>query len=287
MGSGGGGGGSTTDGNYGGGGGGGGAGGGSIILRAFEGITITATGSVLAQGAGGGQFGAPTFTSFFGGGGAGGGIILDSCSTITINGTVDNRGRAGNTLGVGNGGTLKLFYQDGVISPGSVQTGRLFDAGLDSSGQVCNAPPGVPDIITPLDEDTSVKQSSGDVFILFAWTPTTDPEGGPVTYTIEIAKDGGFTDIEKVVTGIGDSEAVQVLTISGLPVTKYWHVKAVDAQGQDSDFSKSAFFRMTLDDGINHGGGDCNISAGVAPGALIPGIFAAVLMAFGLARRRR
>jgi hypothetical protein len=152
---------------------------------------------------------------------------------------------------------------------------------------VCNAPPGIPDIITPLDTDTPVKQASGDVFILFAWTPTSDPEGGPVTYTIEIAKDGGFTDIEKVVTGIGDSEAVQVLTISGLPVTKYWHVKAVDAQGQDSDFSKSAFFRMTLDDGIVHAAGDCNISAGVAPGALIPGIFAAVLMAFGLARRRR
>jgi hypothetical protein len=242
---------------------------------------------VVSQGSGGGQFGQPTFSGNFGGGGAGGGIILDSCTDITIAGNVDNRGRGANTLSATNGGTLKLFHQDAVLSTGTVQTGRLFDGGPDSSGQNCNAPPNIPTIISPLDGDVSVKSASGDVFMTFVWSLSTDPEGFSVTYEVEIAKDAAFINIEKSVTGITDTQAVMVLTISSLPVTKYWHVRARDLQGQESDWSEHSTIRLVLDDGINHGGGDCNISVGASPGVLMPAVFGAILLAFGLGLRRR
>jgi hypothetical protein len=267
------------------GGGGGGGGGGRIWLRAFVSLTITSTGSVLSQGSGGGQFGAPTFQSNFGGGGAGGGIMLDCCSDITIAGTVDNRGRLANTLSTTNGGTLKLFHQDNVNNTGTVQTGRLYDGGQDSSSQLCNAAPSIPSIISPLDEDVSVK-NFGDVFIGFVWTESTDPEGSSVTYEVDIANVATFSTIEKSSTGITGTTSAQVITVSSLPVVKYWRVRARDAQGRESAWSSTSTIRLVLDDGINHGGGDCTISAGVGPGALMPAIFCAALLAFGLARRR-
>ena len=186
-----------------------------------------------------------------------------------------------------NGGTLKLLHEDGVFTTGTVQTGRLFDAGADSSGQLCNIPPSVPQIISPLDTDVPVKQTAGDVFILFLWTPSTDPEGSTVTYETEISLNALFNPVEASVTGITSTDVVQVVTISNLPAFRFWHVRARDKEGRESAWSPTSSIRLVLDDGKNHGAGDCNISAGLAPGLLMPALFGAALMAFGFARRRR
>jgi hypothetical protein len=204
-----------------------------------------------------------------------------------VAGTVDNRGRLANTLSTTNGGTLKIFREKLFLNTGTVNTGRLFDGGEDSSGQVCNQAPNIPSPLSPLDGDVPVKQPSGDVFLRFVWSESTDPEGGAVTYDIQIARDALFNDIEKFTTGITGTETQQTISIVGLPLTRYWRVRALDPQGQDSDWSNGIAMRLVLDDGINHGGGDCNISAGAVPGTVIPALFGAALMAFGFFRRRR
>jgi len=286
IGSGGGGGGSTTNGSYGGGGGGGGAGGGRIILKAYVSLTVSASGNIQSQGSGGGQFGGPTFQSNFGGGGAGGGIILDCCTVIVVAGTINNQGRNANTLSSTNGGTVKFFYQNGLQVTGTVLTGRLFDGGADSSAQNCNAEPSTPTIIGPKDVDVSSNSDSGDAAFIFQWTVSIDPEGSSVTYEVDIARDAIFTDIEKSVVGIPTNETDQTVTLTGLPVTKYWRVRARDLQGQEGQWSSPAKFQIVLDDGKNHGAGDCSISVGSAGVWLASSVLGLALLAFGLGRRR-
>ena len=279
---------SSTNGGLGGGGGGGGAGGGMIILRGFDSLTIAAGASVLSQGSGGAQYGGPSFASLFGGGGSGGGIILDSCTTINIAGSVDNRGRLANTLSTTNGGTLKLFHEDGVTNTGSVQTGRLFDAGQDSSGQVCNLAPSIPNILSPLDTDVPVKNATGSVIVNFLYTTSVDPEGSSVTYEIDVADNAMFTGAGVIhSTGITNTTSQQTIVISGLPAFRFWRVRSRDQQGRESPFSTTSSIRLILDDGIDHGGGDCQISAAGLPGVWMPSLLGAALLAFALRRRRR
>ncbi|HTF56857.1 MAG TPA: hypothetical protein VK661_06460, partial [Planctomycetota bacterium] len=273
-------------GGYGGGGGGGGAGGGRIYLKGKVNLSISSTGSVLSQGSGGGQFGGPTFGSNYGGGGAGGGILLDCCTTITVAGTSNNQGRNANTLANANGGTVKFFYQDALQVTGTVQTGRLYDGGADSSGLNCNAPPTIPNIVAPNQVDVGVSVTGGEASITFQYTASTDPEGSSVTYEIDIAPDGTFTTIEKSVTGIQGTETTQLVSVPGLPLPKYWRVRARDLQGQESAWSSNATFRLVLEDGINHGAGDCSISVGAAGAWLASALLGIALLGFGLGRRR-
>jgi hypothetical protein len=287
IGSGGGGGGSTTSGSYGGGGGGGGAGGGRIWLRAYTALTITASGSVVSQGSGGGQFGGPTFSSSYGGGGSGGGILLDSCTSITVAGTVDNRGRQANTLATANGGTVKLLYHDSVSVSGSIQTGRLFDAGPDSSSLQCNAEPTTPVLISPHAVDVGVPTPTGAASIGFLWTQCFDPEGFSITYELELAKDALFTDIEASQVDLSINETSQVIFLTGLPATKFWRVRARDLQGQEGAWSTTGTFRVVLDDGVNHGAKDCSISVGAMGVWLAPALLGFGLIGFGLRRRRK
>ncbi|MFM7202590.1 MAG: MopE-related protein [Myxococcota bacterium] len=115
-------------------GGGGGAGGGSILLYAYNTLTIGSNARVLANGAGGGggaydSGGASQGAQ--GGAGAGGGVLLEA-RTLAISGTPGGRiSSRGGSASTSNGGTIKLFY--GTLT-GSKPTasGRVYDAGAGS-----------------------------------------------------------------------------------------------------------------------------------------------------------
>jgi MYXO-CTERM domain-containing protein len=64
-------------------------------------------------------------------------------------------------------------------------------------------------------------------------------------------------------------------------------VAAIDQAGNQSLYTLPTSFIVTVDDHVNHGAGDCNISVGSVAGPLIPALFSAALLAFGLGRRRR
>ena len=181
---------------------------------------------------------------------------------------------------------MKFFYQNGLNVTGTVLTGRLLDGGADSSAQNCNAEPTIPTIIGPKDVDVGASSDSGDVPILFQWTVSTDPEGSSVSYELDIARDAIFTDIEKSIVGIPTNESDQTITLTGLPVTKYWRVRARDFEGQEGQWSSPAKFQIVLDDGKNHGAGDCSISVGMAGVWISSALLGIGLLAFGLGRRR-
>jgi len=117
------------------GGGGGAAGGGAISLYAVDALTLSATGSLRANGAGGGGGGRDNgggATSYAGGPGAGGTLVLEA-NTLTVQATGETFSARGGDGQTTNGGTIKLFY--GTFSgtlPDSANAGRVYDAGTSS-----------------------------------------------------------------------------------------------------------------------------------------------------------
>ena len=100
-------------------------------------------------------------------------------------------------------------------------------------------------------------------------------------------------------TNSGNLATIDMVNVPEGPY--HWQVRTVDPLGFKSPWvsfgnNSEIVADVVVDhdipppavaDVVNHGAGDCNISAAAAPGTLIPGILAAALMAFGLARRRR
>lgn len=82
----------------------GGSGGGLVVIHAQGDITVSATGSVLANGGNGGAV-TGGMEAGAGGGGAGGGVLMFSAGSIVLNGAVQaNEGAGGTSTGTGNGG---------------------------------------------------------------------------------------------------------------------------------------------------------------------------------------
>jgi len=73
------------------------------------------------------------------------------------------------------------------------------------------------------------------------------------------------------------------LAISAQPY--FWHVAAIDQAGNQGPYILPISFIVKFEDGINHGGGDCNISASGSPGNLLV-VFAALAILAALFRRR-
>jgi hypothetical protein len=143
-------------------------------------------------------------------------------------------------------------------------------------------PPSVPSPISPVEgAGVGVPPPAGDV--LLQWTPSTDVgPPGPISYRVRVSASPGFatTLADDVVTL---PEHRVTLQIAAFPY--FWQVAAIDQSGNQSAFFPAVSFLVIFDDGVNHGGGDCNISAGASPGNVLV-VFAALAILAALFRRR-
>ncbi|MGQ9583725.1 MAG: OmpL47-type beta-barrel domain-containing protein, partial [Thermoplasmatota archaeon] len=210
LGSGGGGSGTSTSGGYGGGGGGGGAGGGAITIVSDGDVVVR--GTISTRGGGGGQGGSGGVTTAGrGGGGAGGGVAI-SCVKLTVSGTVDARGRDGDTLSETNGGTVKMFYAEKNIS-GTISAGR----------KLINGKPRMTGLVSPENNTGTVPKPT------FKWSKAEDPDGDDVTYHIQVSASRDMSDPLLDVKEIADTQYTS--TVSFIGVEFFWRVRASDAYG--------------------------------------------------------
>jgi MYXO-CTERM domain-containing protein len=145
-----------------------------------------------------------------------------------------------------------------------------------------NEPPTVPTLQNPSDGS---KVST--VNPAFSWAISTDPEGEPVTYDLEV-----FDPNDALVSSISGVSGNVTATADDLEDgTEYhWHARAVDRQGGKSDWAPSQKFKVQLpiddpDVSIN-GGGGCQVGGSSSSGTA--GTLALLgLGLVGLLRRRR
>jgi len=205
------GGGGGASGSYYGGAGGGGAGGGSVALISSGDITIG--GKISTSGGGGGIGGYDSSgKGGDGGGGAGGGILLSGLQ-VTVSGTLDARGRTGDTLSTTNGGTIKLFFDTDGTGSGSIQAGRIYR----------NGRPRMQGLTAPENDGTALVRAE------FSWKAATDPEGDSVSYHIQVSDSSTFPTTVINREGLTDTEYTSDTDLIGTEF--YWRVRARDAVG--------------------------------------------------------
>jgi hypothetical protein len=196
---------------YYGGGGGGGAGGGSVALVSDGDITI---GGTIASTGGGGGIGGQDAAGLggIGGGGAGGGVLLFG-QNVNVTGSMDARGRTGDTLSIVNGGTVKIFYLVDHFSSGTIQAGRKYT----------NGRPKMQGLLSP--------ENNGQVLgkPKFEWNSAFDPESDLLLYQLQVSKTQDFKTLELNITDIVDKEYTAANSFKGAAF--YWRARAADAIG--------------------------------------------------------
>jgi hypothetical protein len=208
-----GGGGGSSASNYGG-GGGGGAGGGCVALVSDGNLTID--GTLTSTGGGGGTGGQDVSGNGGNGGGGGGGGILLMGLKVAVTGSIDARGRLANTPSLINGGTVKIFYEMDLFSSASIQAGKMYISGR----------PRMQGLISPVNGGTAPMNTD------FVWKNASDPDGGPVTYHIQIANNPAFAPTEISAEGINGTSYTSQKALLG--ATFYWRVRARDDVGYGS-----------------------------------------------------
>jgi hypothetical protein len=122
------------------------------------------------------------------------------------------------------------------------------------------------------------------------WLKSND--NGPsseINYEIQVATDGGFQGIEAQIFSPAGTDAAEVyLAVSRYD--KFWRLRALDVGGNLSEWSPPLAFRVTWNDGINHGSGDAKQGCGLAAASAapwLPGILAALALLAGGMRKVR
>ena len=132
--------------------------------------------------------------------------------------------------------------------------------------------------------------SPGQGPVVLEWTEATD--NGPtvgIQYELQVATDGGFNQVEaQAFSPAGTSHFPLTLTVSRFD--KFWRVRARDIGGNLSNWSPPKNFRVTYNDGLDHGAGDakkaCGFTAAASP-SLAAALLGAVTLAFAMFRRSR
>jgi hypothetical protein len=125
--------------------------------------------------------------------------------------------------------------------------------------------------------------------VLLKWQEATDnaPAVG-ISYELQVATDGGFQGIEaQLFSTAGTSQYPVTLSVSRYE--KYWRMRARDIGGNFSEWSESLKFRVTYNDGEDHGSGDANKSCGfsaAATPAIGTALLGAALLALAAFRRK-
>lgn len=164
---------------------------------------------------------------------------------------------------------------------GGMPTWTEFSPGT-SSFQSDQAAPTSPTAVSPT-ADVTIK-SFGGAPVSFEWTSATD--NGPsaaITYEIEAGTDASFATVEVSATGVSGLQTALFLAPMG--AQRYWRARAYDVGGNAGAWSPVASFRVTLDDGIDHGSGDaskaCGFSAGSAGSSAALALLALAIAAAG------
>jgi hypothetical protein len=101
-----------------------------------------------------------------------------------------------------------------------------------------STPPALPLLLSPQSD------SQADVRPAFSWSAVTDPSG--VTYTLQVARDAGFSSLVLMKQGL-DASNYQAAPAEELELSKrttpyYWRVKASDGAGNESGWSSPGTF---------------------------------------------
>lgn len=105
--------------------------------------------------------------------------------------------------------------------------------GDDTSKTVKNTAPTTPTLTVPTNNKLCI-----DNTVSFEWNASTDAEGNPITYQLQIATDNQFTQIVKTAES---SMASSTATLSK-GIAYYWRVKATDSKNASSNYSSTYSF---------------------------------------------
>jgi hypothetical protein len=101
-----------------------------------------------------------------------------------------------------------------------------------------NDPPSVPVLNNPSDQ-----QGANTTTPVFSWAPSTDPEGEPITYELEVEDEAGtLIDRLEGITGT----LTQIPTELAIGVMYAWRARAADRSGASSAFSPYNTFAVEL-----------------------------------------
>ncbi|TGV00972.1 fibronectin type III domain-containing protein [Flavivirga rizhaonensis] len=94
-----------------------------------------------------------------------------------------------------------------------------------------NTPPTIPSLSEPVNNLLCTDNN-----LTFKWNASSDPDGDPISYTLEVATDNGFTQIVHSFNNLS-STSKSILLDEGL--AHYWRVKAKDNNGDSSSYSNT------------------------------------------------
>jgi len=112
----------------------------------------------------------------------------------------------------------------------------------DPEPEPVNNAPNVPTLVYP-----SANLLCIDNSIEFKWNAATDPDGDPVTYQLQIAKDNQFTQI---VQSVSNSSTIKLFSLEK-GVAYYWRVSAKDNKNKASAYSNVYSF-YTEGEGVSN-----------------------------------
>ena len=103
--------------------------------------------------------------------------------------------------------------------------------------------------------------------VTLQWLESTD--NGPasaLSYDVEVSRNADFTNIEAQASVDAVDQVAVILSVAR--DSKFWRLRARDVAGIQSPWSPALPFRVTFDDGIDHGSGDAGKACGMgaAPG---------------------
>lgn len=91
-----------------------------------------------------------------------------------------------------------------------------------------NKVPTTPSLVAPTNSKLCIDNS-----VSFQWNASTDPDGGAITYQIQVAKDNQFSEIANTLTGSATNQSISLEK----GIAYYWHVKAIDNKNASSSYS--------------------------------------------------
>lgn len=96
-----------------------------------------------------------------------------------------------------------------------------------------NEAPTTPTQIYPANNELCINNS-----VTFQWNASTDPEGNPISYVVEVSKNNSFSPLTDTKTVSTTSTTISLEK----GVAYYWRVKAVDSKNASSSFSSANSF---------------------------------------------
>ena len=108
--------------------------------------------------------------------------------------------------------------------------------------QFVNSSPSIPGLVFPTNNLVCTNFN-----LEFDWNIAVDTDGDSVSYTVDIATDNTFATVLFTAT---TAETVNTFTLEK-GTTYFWRVKAIDSEGNESDYSDTQTFFTEPDAGVN------------------------------------